>query len=86
MILINVKFLAPTNTLGSRYKATIADGSGWSRSATVPSSYTSDEGDIYKAAQALCDKLAKGDIWFSHEKPNLKIAGSYNNEAYLTWR
>ena len=86
MILIQVKFLGATEHRGSRYKATIADGSGWSRSASVESSYKSDEGDIYRAAEALCSKLASGPLpWFQHKDPKLKIVGSFKNEAYLTW-
>ena len=50
---IQVKYLGPTNYRGSRYKATAATGS-----VTVGADNAlSTEGNVIKAAQALCDKF-----------------------------
>lgn len=50
---IQVKYLGPTNYRGSRYKAIAAAGS-----VTVGADNAlSIEGNVIKAAQALCDKF-----------------------------
>ena len=50
---IQVKYLGPTNYRGSRYKATAAAGS-----VTVGADNAlSTEGNVIKAAQALCDNF-----------------------------
>ena len=53
-MLIKIKFLGPTNSRGSRYKATVSgmkDGDSSQYSATVPSTYASDKGDVIAAAE-----------------------------------
>lgn len=50
---IQVKYLDPTNFLGSRYKATASAGS-----ITIPvDNERSIEDNVIAAAQALCDKF-----------------------------
>lgn len=50
---ILVKYLGPTNTRPSRFKASCASGS-----LTLPMDYAFDcDGNARKAAEALCEKL-----------------------------
>lgn len=66
---IQVKYLAPTNYRGSRYKATAAAGS-----VTVPADDAKNvEGNVITAAQALCDKFG----WYRDMVYGQLADGSY---------
>jgi len=56
-MLIKIKFFGPTNYRGSRYKATVKDGDSFQYSATVPSTYATDNSDVLTAAQAVAEKI-----------------------------
>jgi hypothetical protein len=90
-MLIKIKFLSPTNSRGSRYKATVKDGDNFQYSATVPSSYSSDNSDALEAAQAVAEKIridlnARVYSNCSNEIKayNVEIVGSYDDCQFAT--
>ena len=88
-MLIKIKFLSPTNSRGSRYKATIKDGDSFQYSATVPSTYASDNTDVITAAQAVAEKIRLDmNSRFLRNSPitayDVKIVGSYDGDHYAT--
>ena len=88
-MLIKIKFLGPTNYTGSRYKATIKDGDSFQYSATVPSTYASDKGDVIAAAEEVAEKI-RLDMNSNVKKIyqitayNVEIVGSYDGDHYAT--
>jgi len=88
-MLIKIKFLSPTNSRGSRYKATIKDGDSFQYSATVPSTYTSDNGDVLAAAEEVAEKV-RLDMNSNVKKIyqilayDVQIVGSYDGDHYAT--
>lgn len=63
---ITTKFIGPTNSKGSRIKATCQAGS-----ITVPYTYeTSIDGQHHKAALALAEKLGWTGQWAGGSNPN----------------
>ena len=87
-MLIKIKFLGPTNYTGSRYKATVKDGDSFQYSATVPSTYASDNSDVLTAARAVAEKIR---IDLSHpgqfleiKAYDVEIVGSYDGDHYAT--
>ena len=83
-MLIKIKFLGPTNYKGSRYKATVKDGDNFQYSATVPSTYTTDNGDVIAAAAAVAEKV-RVDLNMDWVKGyEVKIVGSYDGDHYAT--
>jgi len=83
-MLIKIKFLGPTNSKGSRYKATIKDGDSFQYSATVPSTYATDNTDVLTAAEEVSEKVRLGlnvDYIRGYE---VKIVGSYDSDHYAT--
>ena len=86
-MIIKIKFLGPTNYRGSRYKATIKDGENFRYSATVPSTYTSDNGDVLAAAQKVAEKVRiyMSGYGFDYITGyDIKIVGSYDGDHYAT--
>ena len=88
-MLIKIKFLSPTNSRGSRYKATVKDGDNFQYSATVASSYSSDNGDALAAAQAVAEKIridmnANVLKHYPISSYNVEIVGSYDGDHYAT--
>ena len=88
-MLIKIKFLGPTNYKGSRYKATVKDGDNFQFSATVPSTYTSDNGDVIAAAAAVAEKIriemnSRNSFKYEIKAYNVEIAGSYDGDHYAT--
>ena len=88
-MLIKIKFLGPTNSRGSRYKATVKDGDSFQFSATIPSSYASDNSDALTAAQAVAEKIRldmnKNVLKIYPIKAyNVEIVGSYDGDHYAT--
>ncbi len=90
-MLIKIKFLGPTNSRGSRYKATVKDGDSFQYSATVASSYASDNSDDLAAAQAVAEKIridlnARVYSNCSNEIKayNVEIVGSYDGDHFAT--
>lgn len=86
-MLTKIKFLGPTNHTGSRYKATVKDGDSFQYSATVPSTYRTDNGDVLTAAQAVAEKIRLDmNSRFLRNSPitayNVEIVGSYDNDHY----
>ena len=88
-MLIKIKFLGPTNSRGSRYKATVKDGDSFQYSATVPSTYASDKGDVIAAAEEVAEKISL-DMNSNVKKIyqitayNVEIVGSYDGDHYAT--
>ena len=91
-MLIKIKFLGPTNSRGSRYKATVSgmkDGDSSQYSATVPSTYASDKGDVIAAAEEVAEKI-RLDMNSNVKKIyqitayNVEIVGSYDGDHYAT--
>ena len=86
-MLIKIKFLAPTNSRGSRYKATVKDGDNFQFSATVPSSYSSDNSDALAAAQAVAEKV-RADLFIERDLKRInhrvEIVGAYDGDHYAT--
>ena len=87
-MLIKIKFLGPTNHTGSRYKATVKDGDSFQYSATVPSTYASDNTDVITAAQAVVkirldmnSRVLKNYPIASYK---VEIVGSYDGDHYAT--
>jgi hypothetical protein len=86
MLLAKISFLPPTTTIyGSRYKATVKEGS-FKVSATVKSTYSTDNKDELRAVEALCDKLEKAPHGFFKYgvAREIKILGSYDNDVYAS--
>ena len=88
-MLIKIKFLGPTNYTGSRYKATIKDGDSFQYSATVPSTYASDNGDVIAAAEEVAEKIRLDmNSRFLRNSPitayDVEIVGSYDGDHYAT--
>ena len=88
-MLIKIKFLGPTNYKGSRYKATVKDGENFQYSATVPSTYASDNSDDLAAAQAVAEKIRldmNENVLKSYpiKSYNVEIVGSYDDDIYAT--
>ena len=88
-MLIKIKFLGPTNYKGSRYKATVKDGDNFQYSATVPSTYTSDNGDVIAAAEAVAEKIKldmNANVLRNYpiKAYNVEIVGSYDSDHYAT--
>ena len=85
MLLIKIKFLGPTNYTGSRYKATVKDGDSFQYSATVPSTYASDNGDALTAAEAVARKVRIDFSTHAGIKDyDVEIVGSYDGDYYAT--
>ena len=83
-MLIKIKFLGPTNYKGSRYKATVKDGDSFQYSATVPSTYASDNSDVLTAAQAVAEKI-RVDLSKDYITGyDVQIVGSYDSDQYAT--
>ena len=85
-MLIKIKFLGPTLRKGSRYKATVKNGDSF-YSATVPSTYASDNGDVIAAAEEVADKVLAfmTGYGFDYIKGyDVKIVGSYDGDHYAT--
>ena len=86
-MLIKIKFLGPTNYTGSRYKATVKDGDSFQYSATVPSTYASDNTDVLTAAEAVAEKIrldmnSRVLKAYPIKAYNVEIVGSYDNDHY----
>ena len=92
-MLIKIKFFGPTNYTGSRYKATVKDGDSFQYSATVPSTYASDNSDVLTAARAVAEKIRLDmnsrvlngiPIAYEIKAYNVEIVGSYDSDHYAT--
>ena len=88
-MLIKIKFLGPTNFKGSRYKATVKDGDNFQFSATVPSTYKTDNGDVLTAAQAVAEKIrldmnSRVLKAYPITAYDVEIVGSYDGDHYAT--
>lgn len=83
-MLIKITFLAPTESRGSRYKATVKDGDNFQFSATVPSTYASDTGDDLAAAQAVAEKVRVELNMDWIKSYDVEIVGSYDGDHYAT--
>ena len=88
-MLIKIKFLGPTDSRGSRYKATVKDGDNFQYSATVASTYASDTSDDLAAAQAVAEKIridmnANVLKHYPIKSYNVEIVGSYDLDLYAT--
>ena len=83
-MLIKIKFLSPTNSRGSRYKATVKDGDSFQYSATVPSTYTTDNSDALAAAQAVAEKIRLALSKDYVTGYNIEIVGRYDDCQFAT--
>jgi len=89
-MLIKIKFLGASNhRLGSRYKATVKDGDSFQYSATVPSTYASDNGDVIAAAEAVAEKIrldmnSRVLKNYPIASYNVEIVGSYDSDHFAT--
>ena len=88
-MLIKIKFLAPTNYKGSRYKATVKNGDNFQFSATIPSTYASDTSDDLAAAKAVAEKVriemnSRNSFKYEIKAYNVEIVGSYDGDHYAT--
>ena len=83
-MLIKIKFLSPTNSRGSRYKATIKDGDSFQYSATVPSTYATDNTDVLTAAQDVAEKIRLALSKDYITGYDVQIVGSYDSDHYAT--
>jgi len=86
-MLIKIKFFGPTNYRVSRYKATVKDGDSFQYSATVPSTYASDNSDVLTAAQAVAEKIrldmnSRVLKNYPIASYNVEIVGSYDGDHY----
>ena len=89
MLLIKIKFLGPTNYTGSRYKATVKDGDSFQYSATIPSTYASDNSDALTAAEAVAEKIrielnSRNSFKYEIKTYDVEIVGSYDSDHYAT--
>ena len=89
IMLIKIKFLGPTNYKGSRYKATVKDGDNFQLSATVPSTYKTDNGDVIAAAEEVAEKIRidmNKNVLRNYpiKAYNVEIIGSYDGDHYAT--
>ena len=82
---ITVKYLGPTNTLGTRYKAT---PSGACKSLTITADYSLDfEGNCTAAAKALAEKLGwQGDYIGGHAKDAMVFVNAVPAYTFTTAR
>ncbi len=91
-MLIKIKFLGATNSrLGSRYKATVKDGDSFQYSATVPSTYASDNSDVLTAAEAVAEKIrldmnSRVLKAYPIKAYNVEIVGSYDSDHFATMK
>ena len=90
-MLIKIKFLGPTNHTGSRYKATVKDGDSFQYSATVPSTYKTDNGDVLTAAEAVAEKIriemnSRNSFKYEIKAYNVEIVGAYDGDHYATMK
>ena len=88
-MLIKIKFFGPTNYRGSRYKATVKDGESFQYSATVPSTYASDNTDVLTAAEAVAEKIRiemNKNVLRNYpiKAYNVEIVGSYDGDHFAT--
>tara|TARA_Y100000588_G_scaffold115237_1_gene126347 strand:+ start:10 stop:324 length:315 start_codon:yes stop_codon:yes gene_type:complete len=97
-MLIKIKFLGPTNHTGSRYKATVKDGDSFQYSATVPSTYATDNTDVITAAEEVAEKIrldmnsrisklppyVEQSQRYQIADYDIKIVGSYDGDHYAT--
>ena len=88
-MLIKIKFLGATNYKGSRAKATVKDGDNFQYSATVPSTYTTDNTDALAAAQAVAEKIRldmNKNVLRNYpiKAYNVEIVGSYDGDHFAT--
>ena len=83
-MLIKIKFLSPTDSRGSRYKATIKDGDSFQYSATVPSTYATDNTDVLTAAQDVAEKIRLALSKDYITGYDVQIVGSYDSDHYAT--
>jgi len=86
-MLIKIKFLGPTNSRGSRYKATVKDGDSFQYSTTVPSTYASDNSDVIAAAKAVAEKIriemnSRNSFKYEIKAYDVEIVGSYDGDHY----
>jgi hypothetical protein len=89
IMLIKIKFLGPTNSRGSRYKATVKDGDNFQFSATVPSTYASDTSDDLAAARAVAEKIriemnSRSSFKYEIKAYDVEIVGSYDGDLFAT--
>tara|TARA_R100000781_G_scaffold76879_1_gene47668 strand:+ start:1420 stop:1701 length:282 start_codon:yes stop_codon:yes gene_type:complete len=86
MQLIKITFLGPTNFRGSRYKATINFGD-IQYSATVPSTYATDNSDALAAAEAVTEKV-RADLFVDGDLKRIthrvEIIGSYDGDEFAS--
>ena len=83
-MLIKIKFLGPTNYKGSRYKATVKDGDSFQYSATVASTYTTDNSDALAAANAVAEKIRLALSKDYVTGYDVEIVGSYDGDHFAT--
>lgn len=85
MLIAKIKYISPTDITGSRYKASVKEGT-FRVSATVPSTYATDSKDEIRAVEALVAKLKKAPHkMFSYGvNPEIRILGSYDHEVFAS--
>ncbi len=85
MLLAKIKYISPTDITGSRYTASVKEGT-FRVSATVPSTYATDSKDEIRAVEALVAKLKKAPHkMFSYGvNPEIRILGSYDHEVFAS--
>lgn len=76
---IQIKYLAPTNTKPSRYKASIKDNRGIIASITEPMNYN-EKHDTESQPYRLAEKLIKKLEWDT----TISGIGTYNEDYYVT--
>jgi hypothetical protein len=85
LLLAKIKYISPTDITGSRYTASVKEGT-FRVSATVPSTYATDSKDEIRAVEALVAKLKKAPHkMFSYGvNPEIRILGSYDHEVFAS--
>ena len=85
MLIAKIKYISPTDITGSRYTASVKEGT-FRVSATVPSTYATDSKDEIRAVEALVAKLKKAPHkMFSYGvNPEIRILGSYDHEVFAS--
>ena len=85
MLLAKIKYISPTDITGSRYTASVKEGT-FRVSATVASTYATDSKDEIRAVEALVVKLKKAPHkMFSYGvSPEIRILGSYDHEVFAS--